>query len=307
MDIKMKKFLVRTTGMIFGAFLMFLMINIVYYKAVNNHRQVAFEVYDAIDRSGVNEGYTGLVLGDSVARQIFQPKYQDESGDICYLATNQAITTIGNFMLLERFIENNPQLEDVYYVARPNSIMGNPNFTYTYSYFVTPLYNESMSQYLEQETREEIETIYGSFFARGEFPKWMLAKYPKLLDVYQNSRKSILQFRRWIGVAEEVDMAALYLEKMKAVCDEKNIEFHLLSSPLPENHQFSLEEMKERLDFEGEEELIRKYADSIIYIQQDEFVDGVHMSASFLEKNREKIKEKIMRSSHIKGGTVKGN
>lgn len=270
---------------------MFLLINIVFYKTANNHRQVAFEVYDAIDRAGVNEGYTGLVLGDSVARQIFQPEYQDENDDMCYLATNQAIMTVGNFMLLERFIENNPQLEDVYYVARPDSIMGNVNFIYTYSYFVTPLYNGSMKQYLEPETREEIETIFGRFYAQREFPKWLLAKYPKLLDVYQNSRRSILRFRRWTGNAEEMDMAALYLGKMKEVCDEKNIEFHLLSSPLPENYQFSLEEMKERLDFEEEEKLILEYADSIIYVQEDEFVDGVHMSDSFLEENREKIKE----------------
>ena len=122
----------------------------------------------------------------------------------------------------------------------------------------------------------------------------MLAKYPKLLDVYQNSCKSILQLRRWISDAEEMDMAALYLEKMKAVCDEKNIGFHLLAAPLPENYQFSLEEMKKRLDFEGEEELIRKYADSIIYVQEDEFVDGVHMRDSFVEKMREKIRSELI-------------
>ena len=272
---------------------MFLLINVIYYKAANNHRQVAFEVYDAIERAGVNEGYTGLVLGDSVARQIFQPGYQDESDDICYLATNQAITTVGNFMLLERFIENNPQLEDVYYVARPDSIMGNVNFIYTYSYFVTPLYNESMRQYLEPETREEIEVIFGRFWARREFPKWLLAKYPKLLDVYQNGCRSTLQFRRWISDAEEKDMAALYLGKMKAVCDEKNIKFHLLAAPLPDSYQYSSEKMQE-LDCEGKEELIRKYVDSIIYVQEDELVDGVHMSDSFLEKNREKIRESLL-------------
>ena len=276
---------------------MFLLINIAYYKVTNDQRQVAFEVYDAVDRAGVNEGYTGLVLGDSVARQVFQPKYQDESDDICYLATNQAVTTVGNFMLLERFIENNPQLEDVYYVARPDSIMGNVNFIYTYSYFVTPLYNESMRQYLEPETREEIEVIFGRFWARREFPKWLLAKYPKLLDIYQNDCRNILQFRKWTGDAEEADMAALYLGKMKAVCDEKNINFHLLSAPLPEGYQYSFEEMEERLDFEGKEELIRECADSIIYVQKDELVDGVHMSDSFLEKNREGIKERIMNES----------
>lgn len=287
----MKKFLIRTAEIVFGAIFMFLLINIAYYKFTKNSELVAFEVYDAIDRAGVNDGYTGLVLGDSVARQIFPPKYQDESDDICYLATNQAIMTVGNFILLERFIENNPQLEDVYYIVRPDSMMGNPNFIYTYSYFVTPLYKEPLIQYLEPETREEIETIFGRFYARREFPKWMLAKYPKLLDIYQNSCKNILQLRKRGGGIGGENMAALYLGKMKKLCDEKNIKFHLLASPCPENYQYSLEEVEKRLTFDGKEELLDKYADSIIYIKEDELVDGVHMSDSFLEKNREKIKE----------------
>lgn len=274
---------------------MFLLINIAYFSFSKNPRQVAFEVYDAVDKAGVNEGYTGLVLGDSVARQIFSPKYQEESGDICYLATNQAVTTIGNFVLLESFIENNPQLEDVYYVARPDSIMGNPNFIYTYSYFVTPLYREPFVQYLEPETREELETIFGSLCAREEFPKWMLAKYPKLLDIYQNTRRNIWEFRRWKDGGEETDMAALYLSKMKEACEERGIKFHLLAAPVPRNYQYSLEEMESRLDFAGKDKLLQQYKDSIIYVEEDELVDGIHMSDSFLEENREKIKESIMR------------
>ncbi|MCM1266959.1 MAG: hypothetical protein NC302_03565 [Bacteroidales bacterium] len=231
-----------------------------------------------------------------MARQIFSPKYQDESSDICYLATNQAVTTVGNFILLERFIENNPQLEDVYYVARPDSIMGNPNFVYTYSYFVTPLYKEPFLQYLGLETREEIETTFGSFCARKEFPKWMLAKYPKLLDIYQNTCSNLREFRRWSVGGEELDMAALYLGQMKEVCDKKNINFYLVASPLPESYQYPFEEMRNRLDFEGDEELLDQYIDSVIYIKKEEFVDGVHMNDSFLEENRERIRECIMQT-----------
>ncbi|MCM1252776.1 MAG: hypothetical protein NC321_08135 [Clostridium sp.] len=290
----MKKFLIRTAGIVCGACFLFLLLNIAYYVMTKDSRQVAFEVYDAADKAGVNDGYTGLVLGDSVARQIFQPKYQEESDDICYLATNQAVTTIGNFVLMERFLENNPQIEDVYYIARPDSIMGNPNFIYTYSYFVTPLYNELFLQYLEPETKAELENVYGRFFVSREFPKWMLAKYPKLLDIYQNGRRRIQQMKRKADGGEEMDMAAIYLGKMKAVCDEKNIRFHLLAPPIPENYEYFLEEMQDRLYFEGEEELLNRYMDSIIYVSEDELVDGVHMSDSYLEKNRESIRERLL-------------
>lgn len=299
----MRKFLIRTTGMILGAVFMFLLINIAYYKFANKVRLSAFEVYEAVDIAGVNGGYTGLILGDSVARQIFSPQYQDESGDICYLATNQAIMTVGNFMLLERFIEHNPQLEDVYYIAKPDSMMGNVNFIYTYSYFVTPLYKEPFIQCLEPGTREEIETIFGRFCARREFPKWMFAKYPKLLDIYQNGCDTILQLRRWAGRIDEEDMAALYLGKMKEVCDENNIRFYLLSPPVPESYQYSFEEMEQKLTFEGKEEILDEFRNSIIYVEEEELVDGVHMSGSFLEQNRERIKESLLPEDTRKDNT----
>lgn len=296
----MRKLCVRIILIFASAIFMFILCNVVYYKCGKPSRLVAYEVYDAIDKAGTNEGYTKVVLGDSVARQIFDPEYQEENDDICYLATNQAIMTLGNYMLLERFIENNSQLEEVYYIARPDSLLGGINFKFTYSYFVTPLYREPFTEYLEPETREEIENTFGSFFAKREFPKWLLAKYPKLLEIYQNGCGEMRQLRySMYGSMNNENMSIFYVRKMQELCEENNIELHLLASPVPESYQFNSAEIQTILERYYLEEFYSEYASSILKIKDEEFVDMVHLNAEFLEEKRLSIWAKLISRGDI--------
>ena len=77
----MKSFLQKTGFVIFMVIILFVGFNAIYYKTANHSRVTAFEVYDAIDRSSKQTEYTALILGDSVARQIFNPDVQKESGN----------------------------------------------------------------------------------------------------------------------------------------------------------------------------------------------------------------------------------
>lgn len=286
--IKMKKFLGRIIFIWIGAAAMFLLINVAYYKFTGGSRNVASEVYEALERAGRNEGYTKLVLGDSVARQIFAPQYQEEDDETCYLATNQAIMTAGNYILLERFIENNPQLEEVYYIARPDSLMSEVNFVYTYSYFVTPLYREPLTQCLEAGTKEDIDFMFGRLFAQHEFPKWLLGRYPKLLDLYQNTCRNLVQIRK--HEYKGTDMPLVYIQKMKAICDEHHIVLHILSSPLPNGFEYDAGQMKQRFVSCGAEKIFEEFEKSIIYVDEENFVDGIHMEDSYLDEMRIEMK-----------------
>ena len=127
----MKKFIKRFLIICIAPIILFLIINALYYKLGTHSRLTAFEVYEAIDITDTATDYTTLVLGDSVGRQFFNSKYQAESNECCYLATNQAITVAGNSILLQRFLENNPDLDKVYYILRPDSLSGGVNFVYT--------------------------------------------------------------------------------------------------------------------------------------------------------------------------------
>ncbi|MCM1135857.1 MAG: hypothetical protein NC400_09825 [Clostridium sp.] len=292
----MRNFLQRVCVVILSVIIIFFMLNAVYYKMSKNGRLTAFEVYDAIDISSQQSDCTALVLGDSVARQIFSPDYQEENKEVCYLTTNQAIMPAGNYILLENYLQNHPQTKKVYYIARPDSLQNGINFVYTYSYFVTPLYREPFLKYLHEETREGIEKMFGSFFSKREFAKWMLGKYPKLLEIYNKSLEKIWKIKSNYQANDKPDMAVSYILEMQKSCQDKKIEFILLSPPVPEGYdRGAVEEMREKMSALGMEDLIEEYADSIYYINQEEFVDGVHMRKEYLERNREGMLERMLR------------
>ena len=75
----MKKFVREILIITAASVMLFVLMNIIYFKLGHHGRMTAFEVYDAIDRTGQQTEYTALVLGDSVARQFFSPEDQDES------------------------------------------------------------------------------------------------------------------------------------------------------------------------------------------------------------------------------------
>lgn len=291
----MKAFLKRTMGLLLLVAVFFIVFNAGYYAVKRSERAVAFEVYDAIALSEQKTNYHTLVLGDSVARQFFHPNQQGESAGVCYMATNQAIMPLGNYILLEKFLENNPQLKAVYYAARPDSLESGVDFYYTYSYFVTPFYEESNFRYMEEETREGIETIFGGFCSESEFVKWVIAKYPKLQQNYLDLCKTVLRQRRRFDEDYEMpDTSTFYLQKMKMLCERNDIEFHLASVPLPVGDNFDFEEWRGRMTEVGMEELFTEYMQGVEYVNQEEFVDGVHLKAEFVENNRERVKGNIL-------------
>ena len=285
----MKKFLTRILIITIAPIILFTILNVFYYKLGNHTRLSAFEVYDAIDVSGTETDYTTLILGDSVGRQFFSPEYQEESEVCCYLATNQAITVAGNYILFRRFLENNPDIDRIYYVLRPDSLKSSVNFVYTYSYFVTPLFNGSYNTYLHPETVEGIEEVFGKVCAERAFPKWMMAKYPKILEMYNSSCSTLWQMRHQGGSVEQMpDMAITYLYDMKQMCDEYGIELHLICVPLPDGYAFDFESLEKEMDAAGLETLYEEYVYDVQYVDRDAFVDGIHLTKEYLDENREK-------------------
>lgn len=285
----MKKFLIRVLIISIVPIILFTILNVFYYKLGKHTRLSAFEVYDAIDISGTETGCTTLILGDSVGRQFFNPEYQEESETCCYLATNQAITAAGNYILFRRFLENNPDTNRVYYVLRPDSLKSGVNFVYTYSYFVTPLFNESYNIYLHPETVEGIEEVFGKVCAERAFPKWMMAKYPKILEMYNNTCSSLWQIRHQGDAPKQVpDMSITYLADMKQICDEHGIELHLVCVPLPEGYAFDFESLEREMDAAGLETLYEEYTSDVQYVERGAFVDGIHLTKEYMDENREK-------------------
>ncbi len=293
----MKKFVREILIITAASVMLFVLMNIIYFKLGHHGRMTAFEVYDAIDRTGQQTEYTALVLGDSVARQFFSPEDQDESGRICFLATNQAIMTAGNDILLERFIENNAQLKEVYYILRPDSLKSRANFIYTYSYFITPFFYNEYLKYLSADTVEALKNVYGRLWTGKEFPKWFLGKYPKALEMYNHYGQRIWEMKcAWNKENELPDMSLPYLKKMKQICDDRRIEFHLLAAPVPEKYEYDLEQLCSEMDAAGMPDLYEELTDSMQYVEGTQFVDGIHLNKEYVQANKESIRKNILES-----------
>ena len=291
----MKKFLKRVLIICVAPVILFMIFIVFYSQFGSNTRLSAFEVYEAIEVSGMETQYTTLILGDSVGRQFFGPDHQEESTECCYLATNQAITVAGNSILLQRFLENNPDLKKVYYVLKPESLKGGINFVYTYSYFVTPLFIETFEEYLFPETVQGVEDVFGKVCAEKWFPKWMMAKYPKILEMYNSTCNSLWRLRQKFDPKKEMpDVSLTYLAQMKQICDENGIELHLICVPLPEGNTFNLNSLEREMQDAGLETLYEEYVSYLHYVDADAFVDGIHLNREFLDENREQYISDIL-------------
>lgn len=291
----MKKFVQKTILLFLAVLLLFGAGNALYYAVSKDSPLVAFEVYKALDISAQSGGYTSVLLGDSVARQLFHPDEQEQDPTLCYLATTQAILPAGNYILLKNFLQNHPETKTVYYMARPDNLQADANFHYTYSYFITPLYREAFLDCLDIQTQKDVENVFGRHFCRQDFIKWMLGRYPKLLEWYNHGLEKIWPFKSRFQNSPMPDLAIPYIVKMQELCASQNVEFVLLSSPLPKDTDIaSLQSLQEKLESAGVGFLFDRFASSLVYLDPAQFVDGVHLTQSYLNDNKEPLRQNLL-------------
>ena len=289
MEIVMKKFLSRiiiAIVLIVSTIVLYFVAQ--YYIGKNNPSSFGPELYYALDLAEKNTEYTEVIVGDSVARLIFAPEYQDETKSICYLATNQAITVLGNYILLARYLENNPQTRKVTYIVRPHSLANPLWFNYSFQYFVIPFYNEKYMYFIDDETKEYIDERFGKIYANNDMVKSFIENNSYYMDVYLNN---VLE--QQLEVRDEKHLSSLsvkYLKLMRELCDEKGIDFKVIAAPLKDtedNHDWT--EFKEQIVSEGLENILGGYIESITYYDDIYFSDEAHFTDEYLKENREQI------------------
>lgn len=246
------------------------------------------ELYYALDLAKTNTGYENVIIGDSVARLIFAPEYQGETDKTCYLATNQAITVLGNYLLLNRYLENNPQTKEVTYILRPQSLANPLWFNYSFQYFVVPFYNEEFMELIKPETQDYIENRFGAIYATNNVVKKFTINTPYYLDVYLNN---ILEQQLEIRDEKHIsDIAVEYLGLMKELCDSRGITLNVLAAPLPDtedNHNW--EDMKNVILANDKLAFMQDFFDGIDYYDEGFFMDEAHFTEEYLSENRDMI------------------
>lgn len=98
-----------------------------------------------------------LVAGDSVGNQFFD--YRHVGGDIKSLACNAGITLIGQSILIDEAVKNNPQVSSVYLIIHPSSIQADLNSKYAFHYFLKPFYRKRFLPHFTEAALRDVDNV----------------------------------------------------------------------------------------------------------------------------------------------------
>ena len=228
------------------------------------------EIYRAIEKSKKKTKYKKLILGDSTANQFYNCKEEDP--DSAYsLSCNQAIGMIGQYILLNNYLEAGNRPDSVFLVYTPFSFWDNLDQVYTYHYFMKPFYYDKNKSLMSPTVIQQIQKI----------PKRMICHFP------------LIQTTSWAPSIkqEERDYSFLspickdYLSKIDSLSAKYNFTFSIIPTFVAEHWRDSVNLFK-RNEFAGysyQKELAH-YLDNITYLADSCFVDEVHLKNPQLYK-----------------------
>jgi hypothetical protein len=129
------------------------------FDLVRLHEALGKEVWEALRNAEKTvQPKLDVVLGDSVAHQIYREG--QESGQFWSLASNQAITIVGQWILLRKFAEHNDMRgRRVSLVVSPGVFSNELRSSLTFHYFLKPFYWSADDPDLSPLVRERIRDI----------------------------------------------------------------------------------------------------------------------------------------------------
>lgn len=275
----MKRFLINTILFSLCASIVLLSNEAHYFYSGNFKDQIdGWEVYVAQKRSKTKSRNhkKKLILGDSVARQLFPVENERESDSIVSLACNQAISMAGHYFLLSNYIESNAENlpEEVILLIHPMTLSNNLDI-YAYHYFLKPFY---CSEY-KQDFSDVLIQRY------KQIPLYWSAKLPFI-------RSSSFTFEYRLP-DEEYNLVSpltkFYISKILSLCKNNDIIFELYSAPVSiEKKELVEEKLVDAIaSNEFYVELLNAYLNSIKYFPATEFYDGVHLTSEGLTNIKE--------------------
>lgn len=235
----MKRFLLRLAGFVLAALVLFA--GVLGLSAVEPFAGILTRLTDStgyassvtgeigahIDRVRTPDGATALILGDSVCYQILDPfrlcndRYRIE-------ASNRAVTLAGQYLLAKAFLDAHPDATDVYLIVTPDSFAAGLGGGLVYQYAVVPFARAGLLDGLDEDTRAELQAVYGAPFLTGTFARWTDAS-PLVKKLYLNGVEAVHPSR---NQGQMAPVARRNLENLADLCRERGVALHLLPAPV---------------------------------------------------------------------------
>lgn len=217
------------------------------------------EVYQAINASKKKGKRKKLILGDSVAKQFSESDI--DTGIYLNLASNQAISLVGQYCLLSNYIHTKNKIDTLYLIYHPLSLSNNLDNSFTFHYFEKPFYGEEYMKLFTEEVKTQIEKI----------PFHYLAKYhPVLTSNWSPNYSSEEQNKPFIS-----NISRIYLEKIEILCRLNNIHLIILSPPINQKFKNEFSEIvKSNTNLR-----LKSYFEQLNYYPESYFLpDHIHLN-----------------------------
>lgn len=281
--------------------LLFLFISVVGFSALeylsinNRTKDVVARLTNSLDYSGEEngtadivsiirdvkntDGTTVLVIGDSIARQIFSGLQEEHTG-LKIDCANAAVNISGQYMLAVTWLNSHPEATDVWMFVHPLTLDRGYDLELGYAYAVMPFAMEGVLNELDDVTLDQMASVYGRF-----------ALNSKVASIISNSPMNRKIFFSYIRMHNEeyvqsnsYEIASLYILKLRKMCEERGISFHLYSSPSTEYYREKIEET--RSDFENSPlyEVYPDYLNSIYYFPTEWSNDCTHFGGDYASR-----------------------
>ena len=246
----------------------------------------ASSILPIIGSAGMEDGKGVLVLGDSIAGQMFSGLAEDYP-DIRIACANAAINISGQYMLASVFLDSHPEATDIWLYAHPLTLTRGYDLELGYGYAVMPFAIDGSLGYLDDRTLDEMKSVYGRLSMNPDVASF--------IDASPLNRKIFLSYIRMHNepyVQEnDYEIASRCIIRLKELCESRGVTFHFYSSPSTEYYRDKIEETRSDYELSDMYALYPDYLDSIYYFPNEWSGDMTHFSTEYA--NRE-VYDRVM-------------
>ena len=286
----MQKFLLKTFIYFITAILSIQIICYIYIKTnflygVFNYPGI--EIYSAIRKSKLKSVKKTLLLGDSVGKQLFSKDNKNYNS----LTTNQAISIAGNYFLLKNYLNAGNTIESLVIIYHPQSFLNNLDQKFTYHYFLKPFFNNYYNKYFSNNLFTQIKKIPNknylsipSIKATNWSPSFHLSN--KSITTETDDVDNYVKNKSYYLSPISIE----YLNMIKSLSIKHRFSIKLLPPPISTNKKINLISFQNETEKTDLIEEFKFYLNNLYYIDDNYFVDGIHLkNKEIINNNRSKI------------------
>lgn len=259
-----------------------------------------------------NNGYTKLIIGDSVCWMLFTP-LQKYNHDYLIAGSSRPFTIAGQYVQVKEFLKHHPDATDIYMFESKETWESVLDAKNSYQNIVVPMLATGTFDDLDANTREEARHLFGSFLLNRQVAR-----------IYDHSSmnhkivlNSILSYHEKV-LGEDLSKAyestpeqmspvtEQYLPQMIALCQKQGVRLHFMHDPMADTaaKHAELAAEKEMFHSMGLDEAYTFYAGTAAFYPKDWFFDGVHLNAKDVAMNHQVIRDIMQQSGMMEGFVV---